>query len=88
MAFRSTTLTRYWSYLSSAVHKLVLRGEQPYVVKEIELFAGNEFFTCCRDVGHPEICENCGYTSCVEVSQALAGKPSAVVELLKCSGPD
>ena len=52
-------------------------------VKQIELFAGNQLFTCCRDVGHPEVCENCGYSSCVEISQALSGKPSAIVELLK-----
>lgn len=54
-------------------------------VPQIELMAGGRLFTCCRDVGNPEVCRNCGYSSCVEISQALAGKPSAILELLKAT---
>lgn len=52
-------------------------------VKQIELQVGRNLFTCCRDVDHPEICRHCGYSSCVEISQALQGKPSAIFQLLK-----
>jgi hypothetical protein len=40
-------------------------------------------FTCCRDVINPDVCRNCGYSSCVEISQALAGKPTAILEFLR-----
>jgi MoaA/NifB/PqqE/SkfB family radical SAM enzyme len=92
---RAAVLDRMWQLkrkgfpiiLSRAAYRALRGNHWRRPVKEIELFAGHEFFTCCRDVGHPEICEKCGYTSCAEISQALAGRPSAVVELLKCSGP-
>ena len=31
MAFRSETVSRYWSYLSHAVRTVVLRREEPYL---------------------------------------------------------
>jgi hypothetical protein len=40
-------------------------------------------FTCCRDVVNPDVCANSGYTNCVEVSQILNLRPSAIMQVLK-----
>lgn len=52
-------------------------------IQQIELGTNEKTFTCCRDVDNPSICKNCGYVSCVEVSQVSALKPSAIWEMLK-----
>lgn len=52
-------------------------------IKQIELFAGQQLFTCCRDIVNPEVCQNCGYSICVEISEALRCKPSAMLELMR-----
>ncbi len=69
--------------LSKAAYRALRTNDWNRPVKQIELFAGGRLYTCCRDVGDPEVCRNCGYSSCVEVSQALAGRPSAVLQLMK-----
>lgn len=69
--------------LSRAAYLALRANNWKRPVKQIELFAGKRLFTCCRDVGNPEICRDCGYSSCVEISEALEGKPSAILELMK-----
>ncbi|MBU4200546.1 MAG: 4Fe-4S cluster-binding domain-containing protein [Verrucomicrobia bacterium] len=69
--------------LSRAAYLALRANNWKRPVKQIELFAGKRLFTCCRDVGNPEICRDCGYSSCVEISKALEGKPSAIFELMK-----
>ncbi len=88
---RIQVLDRIWSLkrqgypiiLSRAAYLALRANNWKRPVKQIELFAGRRLFTCCRDVGNPEICRECGYSSCVEISQALEGKPSAILELMK-----
>jgi MoaA/NifB/PqqE/SkfB family radical SAM enzyme len=71
--------------LSKAAYTALRHNTWKRPIRQIELGTRNRVYTCCRDVDHPEICGNCGYTSCAEVAQALAGKPSAIMELLKAS---
>jgi Fe-coproporphyrin III synthase len=54
-------------------------------IRQTELGCKEGVFTCCRDINNPEICKNCGYGACVEISQALAGKPSALWDLARQS---
>lgn len=88
---RTRILDRIWNLkrqgypivLSGAAYRAMKSNTWKRPVKQIELLAGNRLFTCCRDVDNPDVCRNCGYTSCIEISQALQGKPSAICELLK-----
>ncbi len=52
-------------------------------IPQIELATRDQVFTCCRDILHPDVCEICGYSSCVEISQALNGRLTAIWELAK-----
>ena len=38
-----------------------------------------------QDVVNPEVCANCGYSGCVEISQALAARPSAIMTLFRAA---
>lgn len=67
--------------LSRAAFVALKRNHWKRPVQQIELGTRDEVFTCCRDVVHPEVCENCGYSSCVEISQILRGRLSALLEL-------
>lgn len=69
--------------LSKAAYLALRANNWRRPVKQIELFAGHRLFTCCRDVDNPDICRQCGYSSCVEISLALEGRPSAILQLLK-----
>ena len=88
---RNRILDRIWQLkrqgygivLSRAAYRALKNNNWKRPVKQIELLAGSRLFTCCRDVGNPDICRNCGYSSCAEISQALQGKPSAIYQLLK-----
>ena len=51
-------------------------------IPQIELGTKDRVYTCCRDIDNPTICANCGYANCVEVSQILALKPSAMLQVL------
>ena len=90
---RNHILDRVWALkqqgypivLSRAAYRSMKKNNWKRPVKQIELLAGNRVFTCCRDIDNPAICRNCGYSSCVEISQALQGKPSAILELLKAT---
>ncbi|MDJ0810821.1 MAG: radical SAM protein [Desulfobacterales bacterium] len=69
--------------LSRAAYRALKSNNWRRPIAQIALKAGNRIFTCCRDVDNPDICRNCGYSSCAEISQALACKPSAIYQLLK-----
>jgi MoaA/NifB/PqqE/SkfB family radical SAM enzyme len=69
--------------LSRAAYRAMRANDWTRPIRQIELYAGGRLYTCCRDVGNPEVCRNCGYGSCVEVAQALAGRASAALQLLK-----
>ena len=92
-AERDAVLDRIWALkrrgypivLSRAAYMGLKRNDWKRPVKQIELRAGDRVYTCCRDVENPDVCRNCGYSSCVEISQALRGRPSAVYELLKAT---
>jgi MoaA/NifB/PqqE/SkfB family radical SAM enzyme len=69
--------------LSKAAYLALRTNKWKRPIKQIELFAGQRLFRCCRDFERPDICRDCGYSSCVEISQALEGRLSAVLELMK-----
>lgn len=69
--------------LSRAAYHALRRNDWKRPIPQIELATSKRLFTCCRDVDNPSICENCGYANCVEVSQLLALKPSAVLQVLR-----
>jgi len=66
--------------LSRAAFRALKDNSWKRPIHQIELGTRQQVFTCCRDVVHPEVCENCGYSSCVEISQILRGKLSALWE--------
>jgi len=74
---------KYPILLSKATYKALYHNSWKRPIKQIELAAGKDVFTCCKDVNNPEVCKNCGYSSCVELSQVLAGKSSAIMELIR-----
>lgn len=69
--------------LSRAAYLALRRNDWQRPIKQIELGTRERVFTCCRDVDSPEICADCGYANCVEVSQILALKPSAMLQVLR-----
>ena len=68
--------------LSRAAFRALRTNSWKRPIAQIELGTRQQMFTCCRDVVHPEVCDNCGYSSCVEISQILRGRPSALWELI------
>ncbi len=69
--------------LSRAAYLALRNNKWKRPIPQIELCTNEKIFTCCRDVGNPAICDNCGYVNCVEVSQILALKPSAIRQALR-----
>ena len=69
--------------LSKAAYTALRKNNWKRPIPQIELGMPDRVFTCCRDIDNPSICENCGYVNCVEVSQILALKPSAMLQVLK-----
>ena len=72
--------------LSKAAYKALRNNDWKRPIPQIELGTKDRVFTCCRDVDNPSVCENCGYANCVEVSQILALKPSAMWQVIKMVG--
>ena len=72
--------------LSRAAWRALRENRWKRPIREIQLITKHRVFECCRDVGNPEICRNCGYTNCVEVAQILALRPSALWQVLKIVG--
>lgn len=88
---RRAVLARIWALkrsgypvmLSRAACRAMQRNDWKRPIQQVELGTKDKIFTCCRDVVRPEVCRNCGYTGCIEIAQALAGRPSAIWELLR-----
>jgi len=88
---RVQLLDRIWSLkqkgypivLSRAAYKALRENSWKRPIPQIGLGTRDKVFTCCRDVDHKEICDTCGYANCVEVSQILALKPSALLQVMK-----
>ena len=73
--------------LSAAAYKAIRNNDWKRPLPQIELrLSPNETYTCCRDIGNKEICDNCGYVGCVEASQVLALKPSAIWQAMAVMG--
>ncbi len=71
---------------SKAAYKAMRSNSWKRPINQIELATKDNLFKCCRDVINPEVCENCGYSSCAEVSQILSLKPSAIWEMFRMVG--
>lgn len=69
--------------LSKAAYTALRNNSWKRPIPQIELGTRDRIFTCCRDIDNPEVCESCGYVNCVEVSQILAFKPSAMLQVLR-----
>lgn len=72
--------------LSKAAYRALRNNDWKRPIPQIELGTRDRIFTCCRDVDNPSVCKNCGYANCVEVSQILALKPSAMWQVIKMVG--
>ena len=72
--------------LSHAAYLALRNNNWKRPIPQIELGTRDRVFTCCRDVDNPSVCENCGYANCVEVSQILALKPTALWQVLRMVG--
>jgi sulfatase maturation enzyme AslB (radical SAM superfamily) len=72
--------------LSKAAYKALRNNDWKRPIPQIELGTKDRIFTCCRDIDNPTVCENCGYANCVEVSQILDLKPSAMWQVVKIVG--
>ncbi len=73
--------------LSRAAYLALRSNTWKRPIPQIELGTRDRVFTCCRDVDHPSVCANCGYANCVEVSQIMALKPSAIWQVLRMVRP-
>lgn len=88
---RQEALEKIWSLrnlgypisLSRAAFRALLYNNWQRPIQQIELAIPNKLFTCCRQGVNPEICANCGYFGCVEISQVLSFKPSAIWRVMK-----
>ncbi len=72
--------------LSRACYRAMRENNWKRPIPQIELVTSQRVFTCCRDIDNRDVCANCGYANCVEVSQILAMKPSAMLQVLKMVG--
>jgi len=69
--------------LSKSAYIAMRKNSWKRPIPQIELGTKDRVFKCCRDVDNPSVCENCGYASCIEVSQILSLKPSAMWQILR-----
>lgn len=91
---REELLDRLWELrkagypivLSWAAYQALKKNDWKRPIQQIELGTRERVFKCCRDVENPGVCDNCGYANCVEVSQILAFKPSAMWQVLRMVG--
>ena len=72
--------------MSHAAYQALRTNNWKRPIPQIELGTRDKVFTCCRDVDNPSVCEQCGYTNCVEVAQILAFKPTAIWQVLRMVG--
>lgn len=76
----------YPMVLSRAAYKALRNNDWKRPIPQIELGTKERIFKCCRDVVNPLVCQQCGYANCVEVSQILDLKPSAMWQVLRMVG--
>ena len=94
LADKPAVLDRLWRLkqegypivLSRAAWRALRENSWKRPIREIQLVTNQRVFDCCRDVDNPAICDNCGYANCVEVSQILALRPSALWQVFKITG--
>jgi MoaA/NifB/PqqE/SkfB family radical SAM enzyme len=55
----------------------------PRPLMQVEMCTPAGFWRCCRDVGSPAVCEECGYAACVELSQLFGWKPAALLQAMR-----
>jgi Fe-coproporphyrin III synthase len=72
--------------LSRAAYKALRNNDWKRPIPQIELGTRDRIFQCCRDIDNPSVCAQCGYANCVEVSQMLSLKPSALLQVLRMVG--
>ena len=44
---------------------------------------GTGEYQCCRAIGNPEVCENCGYSTCAEIALARDWRLGPILQLLR-----
>ena len=69
--------------ISRAAYHALLHNNWKRPIQQIELATPDALFTCCRQGVDPNVCANCGYFGCVEISQVLSLKPSAIKRVIK-----
>jgi len=69
--------------ISGSALEAIRKNDWKRPIPSLELFLNGKVYTCCRDVGQPEICNNCGYGECIEISQILKLKPDAIMRVFK-----
>lgn len=40
-------------------------------------------YQCCRAIGNPEVCANCGYSTCAEIALARDWNPGPILQLMR-----
>ena len=40
-------------------------------------------YQCCRAIGNPEVCANCGYSTCAEIALARDWRPGPILQLIR-----
>jgi hypothetical protein len=69
--------------LSRAAYVALRKNNWKRPIPQIELGTNEHIFKCCHDVDNTSVCKNCGYANCVEISQILDMKPSALWQFLR-----
>lgn len=64
--------------VSRAAYRALRDNSWKRPIEQIEVITSERTYKCCRDIDHPQVCSNCGYSGCVEVAQVLALRPSAM----------
>ena len=87
---RAAALDKLWQYkkkgypimLSRSAYKAWRSNNWPRPLRQSEICTPTGFWRCCRDIGSPEICEECGYGACIELSQLFDWKPTAILQAM------
>ncbi len=81
---RLLSLKKKYKILNSqAGLKSALNNDWKRPLDICRVYEKGEVFECCRYLGDPELCQNCGYLSYAEVDQTLKLKPSSILNALK-----
>ena len=63
--------------------RAALRNDWARPMNVCTVFEKGTLYECCRNVGDPELCRQCGYLSYAEIGQVMRLRPSAIVNALK-----